>query len=61
VVVDAGTDALERLYRERYIAFRNGLAPVVGTYEEARDVVQEASARALRSQADFRAEGSLQA
>jgi RNA polymerase sigma-70 factor (ECF subfamily) len=59
--VDAGTEALERLYRERYVAFRNGLAPVVGSYEEARDVVQEAFARALRSRADFRAEGSLQA
>jgi RNA polymerase sigma-70 factor (ECF subfamily) len=59
--VDAGTEALERLYRERYVAFRNGLAPVVGSYEEARDVVQEAFARALRSRPDFRAEGSLQA
>jgi RNA polymerase sigma-70 factor (ECF subfamily) len=59
--VDAGTEALERLYRERYVTFRNGLAPVVGSYEEARDVVQEAFARALRSQANFRAEGSLQA
>lgn len=59
--MDAGTEALERPYRERYVAFRNGLAPVVGSYEEARDVVQEAFARALRSRADFRAEGSLQA
>ena len=59
--MDAGTEALERLYRERYVAFRNGLAPVVGSYEEARDVVQEAFARALRSRADFRAEGSLHA
>jgi RNA polymerase sigma-70 factor (ECF subfamily) len=59
--VDTGTQALERLYRERYVAFRNGLAPVVGSYEEARDVVQEAFARALRSQGDFRGEGSLQA
>jgi RNA polymerase sigma-70 factor, ECF subfamily len=58
--VDAGTDALERLYRERYVAFRNGLAPVVGSYEEARDVVQEAFARALRSRAGFRGEGPLQ-
>jgi RNA polymerase sigma-70 factor (ECF subfamily) len=59
--VDRGTEALERLYRERYVAFRNGLAPVVGSYEEARDVVQEAFARALRSQGDFRGDGSLQA
>ena len=33
----------------------------MGSYEEAGDVVQEAFARALRSQANFRAEGSLQA
>jgi RNA polymerase sigma-70 factor, ECF subfamily len=57
----AATEALERLYRERYIHFRNGLAPLVGSFDEARDVVQEAFARALRSRADFRADGSLQA
>jgi RNA polymerase sigma-70 factor (ECF subfamily) len=61
VVVDARTTAIEQLYRERYVAFRNGLAPVVGSYEEARDVVQEAFARALRSRGDFRGQGSLQA
>lgn len=55
------TEALERLYRERYTHFRNGLAPFIGSYDEARDVVQEAFARALRSRADFRGEGSLQA
>lgn len=59
--MDANTEALEQLYRERYVAFRNGLAPIVGSYEEARDVVQEAFARALRSRADFRGEGSLRA
>lgn len=58
--MDARTRALERLYRERYVAFRNGLAPVVGTYDEARDVVQEAFARALRARRDFRGEGSLE-
>jgi hypothetical protein len=36
--VDARIEALERLYREHYVSFRNGLAPVVGSYEEARDV-----------------------
>jgi RNA polymerase sigma-70 factor, ECF subfamily len=59
--VDARTEALEELYREHYVSFRNGLAPVVGSYEEARDVVQEAFARALRSRGDFRGDGSLQA
>jgi RNA polymerase sigma factor (sigma-70 family) len=43
------SEVLERLYRERYVQFRNGLAPVVGSFDEARDVVQEAFARALRS------------
>lgn len=52
---------LERLYRQRYLAFRNGLAPVVGGPERARDVVQEAFARALRSRSGFRGEGSLEA
>lgn len=59
--MDARSQALERLYREQYVSFRNGVAPVVGSYEEARDVVQEAFARALRSRADFRGEGSLRA
>jgi RNA polymerase sigma-70 factor (ECF subfamily) len=57
----APIEALEQLYRDRYVSFRNGLAPVVGSYEEARDVVQEAFARALRSRGDFRGEGSIQA
>jgi RNA polymerase sigma factor (sigma-70 family) len=57
--VAARTEALEQLYREHYVSFRNGLAPVVGSYEEARDVVQEAFARALRSRGEFRGEGSL--
>jgi RNA polymerase sigma-70 factor, ECF subfamily len=59
--VDAVSQELERLYRERFGAFRNGLAPVVGSYEEARDVVQEAFARALRARRGFRGSGSLQA
>jgi RNA polymerase sigma-70 factor (ECF subfamily) len=54
-------EELERLYRERYLQFRNGLAPIVGSYDEARDVLQEAFARALRSRSDFRGDGSMQA
>lgn len=61
MTVDARTEALEQLYREHYVSFRNGLAPVVGSYEEAHDVVQEAFARALRSRSDFRGEGSFRA
>jgi RNA polymerase sigma-70 factor, ECF subfamily len=59
--VDSRAEALERLYRKHYVSFRNGVAPVVGSYEDARDVVQEAFARALRSRGDFRGEGSLRA
>src|SRR5437763_1319670 len=46
--MDERARALERLYRERYTAFRNGLATITGSSESARDAVQEAFARALR-------------
>jgi RNA polymerase sigma-70 factor (ECF subfamily) len=57
-----GTSAkeLELLYRNRFGAFRNGLAPVCGGFERAHDVVQEAFARALRERDRFRGEGSLE-
>ena len=57
-----GTSAkeLELLYRNRFGAFRNGLAPVCGSFERAHDVVQEAFARALRERDRFRGEGSLE-
>jgi RNA polymerase sigma-70 factor (ECF subfamily) len=55
------TDEIERVYRERYVAFRNALVTVTGSHEAARDAVQEAFARALRSQDQFRGEGTLDA
>ncbi len=55
------TEEIERVYRERYVGFRNALATVTGSQETARDVVQEAFARALRSRDQFRGEGSLEA
>jgi RNA polymerase sigma-70 factor (ECF subfamily) len=58
--VDPRAEAIERLYRARYVAFRNGIATVTGSYESARDVVQEAFARAWRERAQFRGEGSLE-
>jgi RNA polymerase sigma-70 factor (ECF subfamily) len=58
--VDPRAEAIERLYRTRYVAFRNGIATVTGSYEGARDVVQEAFARAWRERAQFRDEGSLE-
>jgi RNA polymerase sigma factor (sigma-70 family) len=52
---------IEQLYRERYIGFRNALAPLVGSREAAHDVVQEAFARALRDSRKLRQDESLAA
>src|SRR5215210_3346711 len=59
--MDERARAIERLYRERYVAFRNGLATVTGSYESARDVVQEAFAKALAKRATLRKDESLEA
>jgi RNA polymerase sigma-70 factor (ECF subfamily) len=59
--VAAVTDEIERVYRERFVGFRNALFTVTGSREAARDAVQEAFARALRSLDQFRGEGSLKA
>jgi RNA polymerase sigma factor (sigma-70 family) len=59
--VDRDSDELEQLYRERYRTFRDILAGVVGSHDLAREVVQEAFARALRERGKFRGEGSLEA
>jgi RNA polymerase sigma-70 factor, ECF subfamily len=59
--MDERATAIERLYRERYLSFRNGVAAVTGSYESARDVVQEAFAKALRKRETLRDEQSLEA
>jgi RNA polymerase sigma-70 factor (ECF subfamily) len=59
--VDARTRALEELYGARYASFRNALATVTGSRETARDVVQEAFARALAERHSFRGDGALAA
>jgi len=59
--MDERARAIERLYRERYLAFRNGLATVTGSYESAHDAVQEAFARALSKRSSLREEASLEA
>ena len=59
--MDERAREIEELYRERYVGFRNGLATVTGSYESARDAVQEGFARALASRKQFRGEGSLAA
>jgi RNA polymerase sigma factor (sigma-70 family) len=52
---------IEQLYRERYIGFREALAPIVGGRDSAHDVVQEAFARALQESRQLRREESLAA
>ena len=59
--MDERERALERIYRERYLGFRNALATITGDQESARDAVQEAFARALKSRSGFRGEGALEA
>ena len=57
----ATPEEIEDLYRRRYVAFRNVFATTTGSYEAARDVVQDAFAQALRRRETFRGEGSLEA
>jgi RNA polymerase sigma-70 factor, ECF subfamily len=59
--VDRITEELEQLYRDRYRTFRDVLAGLVGSHDLAREVVQEAFARALRERRRFRGDGSLEA
>lgn len=58
--MDETAAGIERLYRERYTRFRNGVAPVAGSYEAARDAVQEGFARALRASGQYSGRGSLE-
>jgi RNA polymerase sigma-70 factor (ECF subfamily) len=58
--VDETAAAIEELYRERYSRFRNGVAPVAGSYEAAHDAVQEGFSRALRASAQYSGRGSLE-
>jgi RNA polymerase sigma-70 factor (ECF subfamily) len=58
--VDETTGAIERLYRQRYTRFRNGVATLTGSYETAHDAVQEGFARALRSSRQYSGRGSLE-
>ena len=58
--MDETAAAIEELYRQRYTRFRNGVAPVVGSYEVAHDAVQEGFARALRRSRQYSGRGSLE-
>ena len=50
---------IESLYRTSFSRYRNALATVTGSYESARDAVQQAFAQAIAERASFRGEGSL--
>lgn len=52
--------SIAALYERRFTALVAGAYAVVGQTEVARDVVQEAFARALRNANSFRDEGSLE-
>jgi DNA-directed RNA polymerase specialized sigma24 family protein len=52
---------IESLYRTSYSRYRNALATITGSYESARDAVQNAFAQAIAERAGFRREGSLSA
>jgi DNA-directed RNA polymerase specialized sigma24 family protein len=56
----ASCDEIEQLYARRYRSFRHAAAVIVGDYERAHDVLQEAFARALGARRGFRG-GSLDA
>jgi RNA polymerase sigma-70 factor (ECF subfamily) len=59
--MDQRAKEIERVYRSRYVAFRNALATVAGSREAARDLVQDAFAQALRKRETFRGDGPLEA
>jgi RNA polymerase sigma-70 factor (ECF subfamily) len=60
-VESVASDDIERVYRERYVGFRNALVTVTGSRDTARDAVQEAFVRALRHREDFRGDAPLEA
>ena len=57
--MSAQLEDIERLYRSSYLRYRNALATVTGSYDSARDAVQQAFAEAIARRATFRGEGSL--
>lgn len=59
--MDERAQQIERVYRERYVGFRNALATVTGDYDSARDALQEGFARALRERGRFRGEAPIEA
>jgi RNA polymerase sigma-70 factor (ECF subfamily) len=60
MVMGASVSDIESIYRGRYTAFRQMIATIAGSADEAKDVVQDAFAEALRKRATFRGEGPLE-
>ena len=60
MMMGARVSEIETVYRERYSAFRQTIATIAGSSDEARDVVQDAFAEALRRRTSFRGEGPLE-
>src|SRR5438552_2266530 len=60
LVMDGRAQAIEDLYRRRYVAFLNVTAAVVHSHEVAHDVVQEAFASALAKRRQLRDDGALE-
>jgi RNA polymerase sigma-70 factor (ECF subfamily) len=60
MLMGATVSDVESIYRHRYTAFRQTIATITGSADEARDVVQDAFAEALRKRATFRGEGPLE-
>lgn len=58
--MDVLGSAIEALYRERYVAFRNAVATITGDYDDARDAVQEGFTRAFRSRRQLRRNEALE-
>ena len=58
--MDVTIAAIEEVYRRRYARFLRVATALAGDRERARDAVQEAFARAIRSRFSFRGEGSLE-
>jgi RNA polymerase sigma-70 factor, ECF subfamily len=58
--VGADLAEIEAVYRERFPELERVAAAITGSRESARDVVQDAFARAVHRRSEFRREGSIE-
>jgi DNA-directed RNA polymerase specialized sigma24 family protein len=54
-------EAIERVYRGRYVGFVKAMMAITGNREDARESVQEGFARALAGRRSYRGDGSIEA